>query len=66
MADLTSGSRRISAVPVFRSKSSGANNVGRGNGRLVRAGCKLRADDIAFSAEGGQMSVISVVAVSYH
>lgn len=66
IAALTSGSRRISAVPVFWSRSLGANKSGRGSGRLVKAGFRLRADDMAFSAEGGQMSVMSVPSVSYH
>lgn len=59
MTDLTSGSRRISAVPVFWLRPSGANRSGRGSGRLVKAGFRLKADAMAFSAEGGQMSVMS-------
>lgn len=55
----TSGSLNISAVPVFWSRSLGARSVGLGKGRLVKAGFRLRADDIALSAEDGQMIVIS-------
>lgn len=49
----------MSAVPVFWSKSLGAKSDGLGNGRLVKAGLMLRADEIARSAEDGQMIVMS-------
>lgn len=55
----TSGNLRISAVPVFWSRSLGARSVGLGKGRLVRTGFRLRADDIAFSVDDGQMIVMS-------
>lgn len=55
----TSGRRRISAVPEFWSRSSGARTSGRGRGRAVRKGFVLRAVVRAWRALGGQIRVMS-------
>lgn len=47
-------------MPVFWSRSLGARSVGLGKGRLVKTGFRLRADDNAFSADDGQMMVMSL------
>src|SRR4051794_31276565 len=60
----SSGRRRISAVPVFWSRSFGARRSGRGKGRLVRKGFVLRAVEMASAADGGQTTVMSTACQS--
>ena len=59
IVERTSGSRKISAVPVFWSRSFGASKSGFGRGSEVRWGFVARADLIADAVDGGAMRVIS-------